>query len=92
MNEPQESCKSGWNRFADFLRDRFNLGEDKAAEEEVCENIDKGGEFRGTNMWVLIFAIFIVSIGLNVDDFDLMKRSLRSLGLAADTTLNAKQF
>lgn len=42
MNEPQESCKSGWNRFADFLRDRFNLGEDKAAEEEVCENIDKG--------------------------------------------------
>lgn len=43
-------------------------------------------------MWGLIFAIFIVSIELNVDDFDLMKRSLRSLGLVADTTLNAKQF
>ena len=67
MNEPQEPYKSSWNRFTDFLRDRFNLDEDKASEEEVRENINKGVEFRGTNLWVLIFAIFIASIGLNVN-------------------------
>ncbi len=111
MNELQDSNKSNWNRFVESLRDRFNLDEDKASEEEVRANIRKGVEFRGTNLWVLIFAIFIASIGLNVNstaviigamlisplmgpimgvglalgvnNFDVMKRSLRSLGLAA---------
>lgn len=46
---------------------RFNLDEDKAAENEVIENIKKGVEFKGTNLWTLIFAIFIASIGLNVN-------------------------
>ena len=111
MNELQDSNKSNWNRFVESLRDRFNLDEDKASEEEVRANIRKEVEFRGTNLWVLIFAIFIASIGLNVNstaviigamlisplmgpimgvglalgvnNFDVMKRSLRSLGLAA---------
>ena len=51
----------------EFLRDRFNLDEDKANENEIIEAIKKGVEFRGTNLWVLIFAIFIASIGLNVN-------------------------
>lgn len=111
MSQPNETYTSLRRRFLHFLRDRFNLDEDKATEEEVRENINRGVEFRGTNLWVLIFAIFIASIGLNVNstaviigamlvsplmgpimgvglalgvnDFDLMKRSLRSLGLAA---------
>ncbi len=111
MPESNEFNTSLRSRFLNFIRDRFNLDEDKASEEEVRENINRGVEFRGTNLWVLIFAIFIASIGLNVNstaviigamlvsplmgpimgvglalgvnDFDLMKQSLRSLGLAA---------
>lgn len=49
------------------LKYRFNLDDDKAAETEVVENIKKGVEFKGTNLWTLIFAIFIASIGLNVN-------------------------
>jgi uncharacterized hydrophobic protein (TIGR00271 family) len=51
----------------EFIKDRFNLEEDKANENEIIEAIRKGIEFRGTNVWVLIFAIFIASIGLNVN-------------------------
>ncbi len=51
----------------EFLKDRFNLEDDKANENEIVETIRKGVEFRGTNLWVLIFAIFIASIGLNVN-------------------------
>jgi uncharacterized hydrophobic protein (TIGR00271 family) len=51
----------------EFLKDRSNLEDDKANENEIVGAIRKGVEFRGTNLWVLIFAIFIASIGLNVN-------------------------
>ena len=50
-----------------FLRSRFDLSADKASEEEVVDNIRKGVEFKGTNLWVLIFATFVASLGLNVN-------------------------
>ena len=50
-----------------FLKDRFNLDDDKATEEETIESIRKGVEFKGTNLWILIFAVIIASIGLNVN-------------------------
>lgn len=50
-----------------FLRDRFDLEGDQAPHEEVIENIKKGVEFKGTNLWILIFAIIIASVGLNVN-------------------------
>lgn len=46
---------------------RFNLDEDKAAETDVIESIRKAVEFKGINLWTLIFAIFVASIGLNVN-------------------------
>ena len=91
-----------------FLRDRFDLGEDGALQDEVVDNICRGVDFRGTNLWVLIFATFVASLGLNVNstaviigamlisplmgpimgmglsvginDFDLLKRSVRNFG------------
>ncbi|GAA0525777.1 TIGR00341 family protein [Chitinophaga japonensis] len=54
-------------RFLVLLRHIFSLEEDKAKEEEIAENIQRGVEFRGTNLWVLIFAIIIASIGLNMN-------------------------
>ncbi len=50
-----------------FLRDRFNLDEDKAEENEIVENIRRDVNFKGTNLWTLIFAIMVASIGLNVN-------------------------
>ncbi len=87
----------------------FHLHED-TDQEGTIESVRKGIEFKGTNLWTLIFAIFIASIGLNVNstaviigamlisplmgpivgagfaagtnDFDLLKRCFRNLGIA----------
>ncbi len=50
-----------------FLKDRFNLNDDRADESLITENIKKDVNFKGTNLWTLIFAIMIASIGLNVN-------------------------
>ena len=49
------------------IKYRLNLDEDKADEQEIITNMTKGVEFKGINLWTLIFAIFIASIGLNVN-------------------------
>jgi uncharacterized hydrophobic protein (TIGR00271 family) len=54
-------------RFSTFVRERFSLDEDKDDEAGVIDSISRGIEFRGVNLWTLIFAIFIASIGLNVN-------------------------
>lgn len=89
-----------------FLAEYLDLKKDKANELETVESIRKGVEFKGANLWILIFAIFMASLGLNVNstaviigamlisplmgpimgiglavgmnDFELMKRSLKS--------------
>ncbi|MGB4812059.1 MAG: TIGR00341 family protein [Methylophilaceae bacterium] len=53
--------------FIRSIRHRFSLTEDKADDEAIDTSIRSGVELRGTNLWVLIFAIFIASIGLNVN-------------------------
>ena len=35
--------------------------------EQINEEIKKGIIFRGTNLWILIFAIFVASVGLNMN-------------------------
>lgn len=45
----------------------FRLFEEKEEYEMVIENVSKGVVFRGTNLWILIFAIFIASLGLNIN-------------------------
>jgi uncharacterized hydrophobic protein (TIGR00271 family) len=53
--------------FVSFLKDRFNLDKERSEFEEIINAIKKGIYFRGTNLWVLIFAVFIASIGLNMN-------------------------
>ncbi|WP_273373222.1 TIGR00341 family protein [Alistipes megaguti] len=105
----QRSFAAWLGEMREFLRGRFNLEDDKAQRDEVVANISKGVEFRGVNLWVLIFATMIASLGLNVNsaaviigamlispimgpimgvglslginDFELLKRSLRNLAL-----------
>ena len=45
----------------------FNLMPDKEDEQAIIAQITEGVSFRGANLWVLIFAIFIASLGLNVN-------------------------
>ncbi len=49
------------------IRKRFSLIEDKADDSVIDESLRSGVELRGTNLWVLMFAILIASIGLNVN-------------------------
>lgn len=46
---------------------RFSLLDDKADDAVIDETIRGGVELRGATPWILIFAIFIASIGLNVN-------------------------
>lgn len=45
----------------------FNLMPDEEEEQAIIAQITEGVSFRGANLWVLIFAIFIASLGLNVN-------------------------
>ena len=101
---------SAWlGELREFMKGRFSLEEDKAQRDEVVAAISKGVVFRGVNLWVLIFATMIASLGLNVNsaaviigamlispimgpimgvglalginDFELLKKSLRNLAL-----------
>ena len=51
----------------DKLKDFFDLHGDIASLQEITERINAGVQFRGTNLSVLILAIFIASIGLNMN-------------------------
>ncbi|MCE7054781.1 TIGR00341 family protein [Algoriphagus sp. AGSA1] len=107
---PRKKRSNRFIRFLLYIRDRFDLQEGKEDELETIVYISKNVEFRGANLWILIFAIFVASVGLNVNstavvigamlisplmgpimgigmaaginDFDLLKRSLRNLAVA----------
>lgn len=94
-----------------YLKGLFDLQEGKEEDLATIEEIKKNIEFRGANLWILIFAILVASVGLNVNstavvigamlispimgpimgiglsaginDFELLKKSLKNLGIAA---------
>lgn len=53
--------------FIKRIRTYLYLRPSLADEQEIVEEISRGVSFRGANLWVLIFAIFIASLGLNVN-------------------------
>lgn len=91
------------------LRKLFDLRGDMDEPEDIDASIRQGVKTRGTNLWILMFAILVASIGLNVnstaviigamlisplmgpimgigygagvDDFQLIRQSVRSLGV-----------
>ena len=98
-------------RLSDFFTNYFSLSGQLVSQAEAERNIREGVSFRGTNILILILAIFIASLGLNtnstaviigamlisplmgpiigiglgvgIHDFDLIKRCLRNLLMAA---------
>ena len=99
------------NRISDFFVNYFTLSGQLVSQAEAEQNIRDGVSFRGTNILILIIAIFIASLGLNtnstavivgamlisrlmgpiigiglgvgIHDFDLIKRCVRNLCMAA---------
>ena len=49
------------------IKSYFNVLPDKDSEKDVVKQITDGINFQGSNLWILIFAIFIASLGLNVN-------------------------
>ena len=45
----------------------LNLQEDAAEQKEVVDGIHAGIDFRGAKLWILVFAIFVASLGLNTN-------------------------
>lgn len=51
----------------EILKKYFNAMPDKENEEDTIKSISAGVSFHGATLWVLVFAIFIASLGLNVN-------------------------
>ena len=66
-NTPRVDSRTAWRTVRMFLADLFNLHEDQASERETIEEVRTQTVFRGTNLWILIFAVMICSVGLNVN-------------------------
>ncbi|MEY2950414.1 MAG: TIGR00341 family protein [Saprospiraceae bacterium] len=97
--------------FWTYIKSLFDLQEGKVDDLVTIEDIRKNVEFKGANLYILIFAILVASVGLNVNstavvigamlisplmgpimgmglaaginDFDLLKKSLKNIGLAS---------
>lgn len=50
-----------------YLRQYFDMSENREKEEDVVGEIASGVTFKGANLWILICAVFIASLGLNIN-------------------------
>lgn len=109
-HDPHHSTRALGRQLRIALAHQFSVREDQAGYAEIDSEIRDMVEFRGTNLWVLMFAIIVASIGLNVNstaviigamlisplmgpimgigygiginDFELIKKSFKSISLA----------
>jgi len=49
------------------ILDKFSLKFEREDYQTIHDSVEKGIYFRGTNLWILIFAILIACVGLNVN-------------------------
>lgn len=55
------------NWIRDFLKKSLDRTDDRESTADIIEEIKSGIEFRGSSVWILICAVFIASLGLNVN-------------------------
>ena len=103
-----------------FFKEYLDLDRSRENEEKTVESIRNGIEFKGANLWILIFATFIASLGLNTNstaviigamliaplmgpimgiglaigqnDFELLKRSLKSFAVVTAFSVVTSTF
>ncbi|MDQ6480559.1 DUF389 domain-containing protein [Dyadobacter sp. LHD-138] len=51
----------------EHLRRKLDISPEREEFSVIHDTVAGGIEFKGTNLWILIFAIFIASVGLNVN-------------------------
>lgn len=56
-----------WMNAKSMIKERLSLTDDKADDDVIDERIRSDIHMKGTNLWILMFAIFVASIGLNVN-------------------------
>lgn len=54
-------------KFKNYIRWYFDITDDVESKETIIETIKSGVSFRGTTILILIMAMFIASLGLNVN-------------------------
>lgn len=59
----KEKLKAFWKELLSY----FNVADDLESQQDVEQSIRSGVDFKGSQLLVLIFAIFIASLGLNTD-------------------------
>lgn len=114
MNQTiKKNLTDGWKE----LKSYFNVADDLEPQNDIETSIRAGVSFKGSQLLVLIFAIFIASLGLNtgsipviigamlisplmgpiigiglaigIQDFALLRRSLKNIGMAVAGSLIA---
>ena len=66
-----------WNSIIDSLSNYFSLNGYILSQNETEQSIREGITFRGPNILILIFAIFIASLGLNTNSTAVDRKSTR---------------
>lgn len=65
--QPEKKRKNSlWNRIKRYLHYLVDISVDTDIQSTI-DNITKGVVFRGMNVWILVFAILVASVGLNVN-------------------------
>lgn len=54
-------------QFKNYLKGILDFTGERESEQDTIEAIRKGIDFKGANLWVLIFAVFVASLGLNTN-------------------------
>ena len=65
--ELKSTVKTGWKKFWIDVKSYFNVAEDLEPQLDAEQSIRSGVSFKGSQLMVLIFAIFIASLGLNTN-------------------------
>ncbi|SCY16092.1 uncharacterized hydrophobic domain-containing protein [Nonlabens sp. Hel1_33_55] len=65
LEENQKAILGIWDNSKKFLNDLLDIREDSDRNETI-ESVRKDISFQGHNAWILIFSIFVASLGLNV--------------------------
>lgn len=65
--EVKTTIKTGWQKFWIDIKSYFNVAEDLEPQLDAEQSIRSGVSFKGSQLLVLIFAIFIASLGLNTN-------------------------
>ena len=56
-----------WINAKKMLSERLSLTDDKADDDLIDDRIRGDVQMKGANLWILMFAIFVASVGLNVN-------------------------